>query len=142
MYFCVILLCGVFLFKGRIDLPNPDLRSKRFYIEYLMFPFSVLSMVIILLDSVIRYPSFKKNNIMTMFCTFLNVNECFSAVCTCSIKNSKFSPEKWVNTALRGNNEVEVANYEIITKWILQHRHRQKKETIKYQKRTNKIANK
>ena len=31
-----------------------------------------------------------------------------------------------MNTALRGNNEVEVANYEIITKWILQHRHGQK----------------
>ena len=37
------------------------------------------------------------------------------------------APEKWVNTALRGNNEVEVANYEIITKWILQHRDRQKR---------------
>ena len=42
-----------------------------------------------------------------------------------------FPPEKWVNTALRGNNEVEVANYEIITKWILQHRKRQKETTTK-----------
>ena len=30
---------------------------------------------------------------------------------------------KWVNTCLSENNEVEVANYEIITKWILWHRH-------------------
>ena len=37
----------------------------------------------------------------------------------------------WVNSALSGNNEVEVANYEIITKWIPQHRHGHKKEETK-----------